>query len=396
MTEDIDEAVQQLENGEFVMVYDGDKREEEVDLVTPSETITPEKIRRLRKDAGGLICVTVPPSTWRKLNMPYMSDLYRKVSDDFPLLSEMKADDIPYDEKSTFSLSVNHRDTFTGITDEDRALTVQKFTELGKDMEALYFEEAQKKFGEGFRTPGHVFLLNASTGLLSSREGHTELTTALLQMTDLYPSMTICEMMGDDGKSLTLESAEVYGKKHDIPLIEGKAVKEAWEERIGAVETYKKEHPIRVMAVGTFDILHLGHIHYLKEARSYGDELVVVIACDKTVRERKHEPLMDENTRRDMLSELKTVDEAVIGKEDDRYKTVEEVDPDIITLGYDQIHEEKELKDELNTRGMGDIKIERMSHHKYDLDGTREIIRKIIDWYSMKRELQKAEKEGIE
>ena len=95
-----------------------------------------------------------------------------------------------------------------------------------------------------------------------------------------------------------------------------------------------------VMAAGTFDLLHLGHLHYLQEAKSHGDELVVVIACDETVREKKHEPLMSEETRAELVGALKPVDEVVIGKEGDRFETVEEIEPDVIALGYDQWHEE--------------------------------------------------------
>ncbi|MFW5945314.1 MAG: 3,4-dihydroxy-2-butanone-4-phosphate synthase [Candidatus Natronoplasma sp.] len=227
MNEEIECITERLEEGGFVMVYDADEREDEVDLVTPSEKITPQKIRTLRKDAGGLICVTVPPETWKKLKMPYLSDIFEDSTDEYTLLSEMRADDIPYDERSTFSLSVNHRDTFTGITDLDRALTIQRFAKLAVELEESSTEKAQKMFGEEFRAPGHVFLLNATEGLTSKREGHTELTTALLKFTDLYPSMTICEMISDEGDSLDEEEARIYGEENDIPLIEGKNIKEA-------------------------------------------------------------------------------------------------------------------------------------------------------------------------
>lgn len=148
-----------------------------------------------------------------------------------------------------------------------------------------------------------------------------------------------------------------------------------------------------VMAAGTFDLLHLGHLHYLQEAKELGDRLVVVIACDQTVREHKHEPLMSDEVRREMVAALKPVDEAIVGGTGDPYDTVEEVDPDIIALGYDQRHEEERLKRELTIRNMDDIEVIRLSHHDYDLDGTRKIIRKIIDWYSMKKELEKVEEQ---
>ncbi|MBS3782149.1 MAG: 3,4-dihydroxy-2-butanone-4-phosphate synthase [Candidatus Thermoplasmatota archaeon] len=231
MYEEFESIIERLEDGDFVMVYDADEREDEVDLVTPSEKITPQKIRTLRRDAGGLICVTVPPETWKKLKMPYLSDLLEECADEHSLLLEMKADDIPYDERSTFSLTVNHRDTFTGITDIDRSLTIQRFAKLGSEIDEHSTEEAQKMFGDEFRSPGHVFLLNATEGLVSEREGHTELTTALLKLTELYPSMTICEMLSDQGDSLDEEQAKEYGKENDIPIIEGKKIKEELKDK---------------------------------------------------------------------------------------------------------------------------------------------------------------------
>ncbi len=226
-------ALARIREGEFVMVYDADGREEETDLVVASRHVTPEKVRRLRRDAGGLICVTVPPDTWEKLGLPYLQDLYRYASREYPLLSAMKADDIPYDEKSTFSLSVNHRDTFTGISDNDRALTINRFGVIAEEFMGMDTDEAVELFGKEFRTPGHVFLLNATRGLVSRRMGHTELTTALLTMADMYPSMTICEMLSSNGRSLTEREARAYGESAGIPLIEGGDIKEAWEDMHG-------------------------------------------------------------------------------------------------------------------------------------------------------------------
>ncbi len=146
----------------------------------------------------------------------------------------------------------------------------------------------------------------------------------------------------------------------------------------------------KVMAAGVFDLLHLGHLHYLKEAKELGDKLVVVVACDETVRKRKHEPLMKEDVRAEMVSFLKPVDEVFVGYQDDKYRTVEEIKPDIIALGYDQVHEEDRIKEGLVKRGI-EAEVTRMEHYNHDLDGTRKIIRKIIDWYSMKTELEKVE-----
>lgn len=93
---------------------------------------------------------------------------------------------------------------------------------------------------------------------------------------------------------------------------------------------------IRVMATGVFDIIHLGHLHYLMESKKLGDELVVVVARDSTAMKNGKQPIFDERTRLAIVSQLKPVDQAILGHEGDMFQTVREVKPDIITLGYDQ------------------------------------------------------------
>lgn len=99
-----------------------------------------------------------------------------------------------------------------------------------------------------------------------------------------------------------------------------------------------------VMAQGTFDILHPGHVHYLKESAKLGNELIVVISRDSRVNHRKN-IVFDENERQELLKALEPVDDAVLGSETDIYETVEKVDPDVITLGYDQDHDREEVKE---------------------------------------------------
>lgn len=101
---------------------------------------------------------------------------------------------------------------------------------------------------------------------------------------------------------------------------------------------------VRVMATGVFDIIHEGHIHFLKEARKLGDELVVVVARDSTASKRGKETIMNENSRFSIVSELKVVDKAVLGHEGDIYETVRDVKPDIIALGFDQNFNPEEIK----------------------------------------------------
>ena len=148
---------------------------------------------------------------------------------------------------------------------------------------------------------------------------------------------------------------------------------------------------VRVMASGVFDILHPGHIYYLEEAKKLGDELFVVVAKDSTVRKQKHEPITLESMRLEMVKALKPVDKAVLGHEDDRYRIVEELKPDIIALGYDQKDDEEKIKNDLKKRGLN-IKVVRMPELAHDLSGTKKIIQKIIDWYSFQKKMEKVEK----
>ena len=101
-----------------------------------------------------------------------------------------------------------------------------------------------------------------------------------------------------------------------------------------------------VLAGGVFDIIHPGHIHTLNSAKLLGDVLVVVVATDKTaVKMKKRTPLHNQIHRQNLVNSLSMVDLSLIGHEDDIFKTVEIVEPEIIALGYDQIHQEKFITD---------------------------------------------------
>ena len=101
-----------------------------------------------------------------------------------------------------------------------------------------------------------------------------------------------------------------------------------------------------VLAGGVFDIIHPGHIHTLNAAKALGDVLVVAIATDKTAQKmKKRPPLHNQELRCELVTCLSMVDRAVIGHEDDIFETVKEIKPNIIVLGYDQIHQEKFIDD---------------------------------------------------
>ena len=137
----------------------------------------------------------------------------------------------------------------------------------------------------------------------------------------------------------------------------------------------------RVMAVGVFDLLHAGHLHYLEQAKSLGEHLTVVVAHDDTVRLRKHEPVTGQELRCRMVQGLKPVDDAIIGNSPDVpiFDILPIVNPDIIALGYDQEHAEEKIRESLNDIGLGNITVTRVEGLSDDLDGTRKIIAKILE-----------------
>ena len=222
-------ALQELKDGKIVLVYDADGREEETDMVIASEHVTPAAVKMLRKDAGGLICTTADTRVQKALGLPFMTELFLGMAEHYPVMHSLIPNDIPYDVKSAFGITINHRRTFTGITDNDRALTIHEFALLAK--RALTSEDgwAKQEFGKNFRAPGHIHLLNTAERILETRFGHTELASALVIMAGLVPSATVCEMMGDDGKALSKKEARVYAKTHGLVFLEGADVIEAWK-----------------------------------------------------------------------------------------------------------------------------------------------------------------------
>jgi 3,4-dihydroxy 2-butanone 4-phosphate synthase len=228
MVAELERALRCLKSGQFVLLYDSDDRERETDMVIASQFVTPAAIRTMRKDAGGLICTTASHEIAEKLQLPFLADLLSDSAKSYPILDLLAPNDIPYDTKSAFSITINHRKTFTGITDNDRALTTSEFAKLAGNALTEKADVARQQFGRDFRSPGHVHLLRASRQLLVKRKGHTELSTALLAMTELTPTATICEMMGDDGNALSKEKARAYAKQNDLCVLEGSEVIEAW------------------------------------------------------------------------------------------------------------------------------------------------------------------------
>ena len=135
------------------------------------------------------------------------------------------------------------------------------------------------------------------------------------------------------------------------------------------------------MAVGVFDLLHAGHLHYLEQAKSLGTELVVVVAHDDTVRSQKHEPVTSQELRCRMVKGLKPVDEAIVGNSPGTpiFDILNVVKPNVIALGYDQKHSIDSIRAGLDEHGFSDVELTRVEGLSDDLDGTRKIIARILD-----------------
>jgi len=227
--EKIEKAIADLKKGKFILIFDDDSREAETDLVIASEFVTPNSIKTMRKDGGGLIFLMISKKVANKLQLPFLADMYNKINNKYPVLKKLVPNDIPYDAKSSFSLYINHRNTFTGITDFDRSLTMKRFAELTKKIETLNDGLAINMFGKEFRSPGHIPICIAAEDLLNERKGHTELVISMMKMAKLTPVGSGCEIMGDNGKALSKDKVKKYAKDNSLIFLEGKEIVKAWK-----------------------------------------------------------------------------------------------------------------------------------------------------------------------
>ena len=183
----LETALESLKHGEFVLLFDSAGRENEIDMVVAAEFVTPEHVARMRQNAGGLLCIAMDNMILHNLlnyNTCMKFFLIPTISN-----KEMIMGLAPYGDHPTFSLSVNHYQTYTGITDKDRALTIREMANI------FNIENKQKKFASSFKTPGHVPLLIASKDLLVLVKDIQKCLFILAKLAGLTPVTAICEMM---------------------------------------------------------------------------------------------------------------------------------------------------------------------------------------------------------
>ena len=225
----VKKGTEDFRKGRVVLIYDADDREGETDLAMPAFSVSWKDVAFFRKRGGGLICVAIHPLAAEKLGLPFVSDVMRCASEKFPSLRGLVEEegDIPYDRRSSFSLWVNHRETFTGITDRDRALTINR---IGRAVERV-LAGLPYDFCDEFRTPGHVAILRAADGLLEERCGQTELSVALALLAGIPPAVAICEMLDEKtGRALPKEEARSFAEANNIAFIQGEEIKIAFEK----------------------------------------------------------------------------------------------------------------------------------------------------------------------
>jgi 3,4-dihydroxy 2-butanone 4-phosphate synthase len=204
--ETVERAVRAMAAGNPVLIHDADDREGETDLVYPAGAVTPAALARLRNDAGGLVCVALSDAVARAFDLPFARETIDHPAADGGELS--------YGDRSSFSLTVNHRDTYTGITDDDRAMTI---TALARAAAA----PDETDFADEFRVPGHVHLLRGASGGVAERRGHTELALALADAAERPPAVVVCEMLDDAGGALSPADARAYAERNGLVYIEG-------------------------------------------------------------------------------------------------------------------------------------------------------------------------------
>ncbi|WP_309492083.1 3,4-dihydroxy-2-butanone-4-phosphate synthase [Candidatus Hecatella orcuttiae] len=227
------DALHILKNGGGVQIFDCNNREGETDLVYAAEYITSEKIFELRSQAGGLICLAFPFNAARLLGLPFMVDILKEAAVRFPGLHRIVSTKTLYGDRPAFSITINHRKTYTGITDADRVLTIVEFAKLVR--EALDKNASRsmlrKRLWENFVSPGHLHLLIAEENFFTERRGHTELSLALAEMAGITPAMVICEMLdGQSGKALDREKAWKRAREYGMPFLDGEEILNAYKD----------------------------------------------------------------------------------------------------------------------------------------------------------------------
>lgn len=188
MLHSIEEAIADLKQGKMIVVVDDEDRENEGDLLALAEFMSPETINFMATYGRGLICTPISQQLAQQL-----------------ALHPMVVNNTDH-HQTAFTVSIDYKDTKTGISAFERALTIRKMLE----------SQAQ---ATDFRRPGHVFPLIAKENGVLERRGHTEATIDLARLCRSIQAGVICEIMGDDGEMLRFDDLVKYAQKHKLKMI---------------------------------------------------------------------------------------------------------------------------------------------------------------------------------
>lgn len=133
----------------------------------------------------------------------------------------------------------------------------------------------------------------------------------------------------------------------------------------------------RVVATGTFDLLHPGHIYYLEESKKLGDELWVIVARDMNVK-HKPRPIIPEEQRLAMIASLRPVDHAILGDKNDMFRPIEEIRPAVITIGFNQLFDEERLRRQLAERNLNPEIVRIEKYADSELCSSRRVVQEIV------------------
>lgn len=188
MTKHIEKAIEDLKQGKLIIVVDDDNREAEGDLVGLASLATAETVNFMTKHARGLICAPISEA----------------IADHFGLTEMIEENTDPY--RTAFTISVDHKETSTGISAFDRAKTIKELANLSNNEQA-------------FHKPGHIFPLIAKEGGVLERRGHTEAAIDLAKLANEPQATYICEILNDDGTMARRPQLEALAAEWKMPII---------------------------------------------------------------------------------------------------------------------------------------------------------------------------------
>ncbi|MCK8826898.1 bifunctional 3,4-dihydroxy-2-butanone-4-phosphate synthase/GTP cyclohydrolase II [Natroniella acetigena] len=234
----IEAAIEDIKQGKMIIVVDDEARENEGDLLMAAEKVTPESINFMATHGKGLICL---PLTGKRVKELELEQMVQENTDS---------------HETAFTVSIDHKDTTTGISAFERAKTVAEV--VNPEVKAT-----------DFARPGHIFPLKAKEGGVLRRAGHTEAAVDLAKLAGLYPAGVICEIMSDDGTMARVPELKEFAKEHDLKmitikdLIEYKVKKDNLVHRVAEIELPSKFGEFKAVGYET-DVDDKCHVAIIK------------------------------------------------------------------------------------------------------------------------------------